>query len=65
MAGCVSNISKTICRVPLGCILGPFLFLICIYRHHIAIKDSIFHCSADDTNLLNLSKSIKTIPKKR
>ena len=45
--------------VPQGSALGPLLFLVYINDLHKAIKYSTVHHFADDTNLLNISNSLK------
>ena len=49
--------------VPQGSVLGPLLFLIYINDLHNAVKYSVTHHFADDTNFLYVSKSLKKIQK--
>ena len=50
--------------VPQGSVLGPLLFLIYINDLNISVKNSIVHHFADDTNLLYINKSLKSLCKK-
>ena len=58
-----SDLQKINIGVPQGSVLGPLLFLIYINDLHNSIKFSTAFHFADDTGLLNVQNSIKTINK--
>ena len=49
--------------VPQGSILGTLLIFIYINDLHVAIKYSVVHHTADDTNLINFNSCVKCINK--
>ena len=58
-----SGLTSINCGVPQGSVLGPLLILLYINDLNQAIKFCKVHHFADDTNLLCLSNSIKTLNK--
>ena len=63
LLGFDSNRSKIEHGVPQGSVLGPLLFLIYINDLPNAIKNSYVYLFADDTNLLKISNSYKSLQK--
>ena len=56
-----SSTSSITCGVPQGSVLGPLLFLLQTDDLYVAIKHSKVHHFADDTSLLIINKSLKTL----
>ena len=61
--GCKSEQCSVTCGVPQGSILGPLLFVIYINDMNLAVKQSLVHHFADDTNLLYSHKNLKNVQK--
>ena len=59
--GSRSELKEVSYGVPQGSVLGPLLFIIYINDLHQVIKYSNVHHFADDTNVLHISKSIKSL----
>ena len=62
--GFQSGLNRINVGVPQGSVLGPLLFLIYINDLSNSVKNSTVHHFADDTNLLYINKSVKTLCKK-
>ena len=58
-----SSLKMITCGVPQGSILGPLLFILYINDMRHALKFSVVHHFADDTNLLYSHKNQKTLRK--
>ena len=65
ISGFDSMLKSIIHGVPQGSVLGPLLFLLYINDLHDAIKYSMVHHFADDTNLLLFDNSLKSLQKKK
>ena len=63
IAGSKSSYSIIRHGVPQGSVLGPLLFLLYINDLHYAIKFSMVHHFADDTNILHINESPKQLAK--
>ena len=64
ISGFDSMLKSIIHGVPQGSVLGPLLFLLYINDLHDAIKYSMVHHFADDTNLLLFDNTLKSLQKK-
>ena len=61
--GVNSKYERVSCGVPQGSILGPLLFIIYVNDMHTAVKSSIMHHFADDTNVIFSNKNPNKLAK--
>ena len=62
--GCEFNMRQLKYGVPQGSVLGPLLFILFINDLNLAVQYSSVHQFSDDTNLLDVEKSLKRLNKK-